>query len=350
MIPSRAMSASAQTAVATNRWLRTLFEAPGRPVWLVGVGLALSGLAALAVIELALGRLSLAADDPNVLDNLRVAATHVVITAYLLTAYVYAQRSTERTITALRPWLDEARAEPRLAHTGGQRLALALSVVVGVVVAFVVNTRISPGEVTLLPSTWTPEEAWHRVLGLVMAILVLRLSTLLVIESGRLSDLAAAIRRIDLLSLEATSPFARQGLTYALLVVGMVSAFALFLVDLRYLPLVGLVLGGTVGVAGVALVLPVRGIHARIVEAKREELRWCHDRMRERRARIADGASPGDDARLEELVAWEARIEAVREWPFDAATVQRFGLYLLLPLGSWAGAALVERAIDALLD
>jgi len=40
----------------------------------------------------------------------------------------------------------------------------------------------------------------------------------------------------------------------------------------------------------------------------------------------------------------------VREWPFDASTLVRFGLYLLIPLGSWAGGAFVERVIDALLE
>ena len=39
----------------------------------------------------------------------------------------------------------------------------------------------------------------------------------------------------------------------------------------------------------------------------------------------------------------------MREWPFDASTLARFGLYLLIPLGSWAGGALVERLINAIL-
>ncbi len=49
-------------------------------------------------------------------------------------------------------------------------------------------------------------------------------------------------------------------------------------------------------------------------------------------------------------MAWESRIEGVREWPFDTGTFARFGLYLLIPLASWSGGALVERLIDGLLD
>jgi hypothetical protein len=36
-------------------------------------------------------------------------------------------------------------------------------------------------------------------------------------------------------------------------------------------------------------------------------------------------------------------------WPFDAPIRLRFTLFLLLPLGSWLGGALVERAVDTLL-
>ena len=43
-------------------------------------------------------------------------------------------------------------------------------------------------------------------------------------------------------------------------------------------------------------------------------------------------------------------VEALREWPFDNSTIGRFALYLLIPVGSWIGGALVERVIDVLLS
>jgi hypothetical protein len=39
----------------------------------------------------------------------------------------------------------------------------------------------------------------------------------------------------------------------------------------------------------------------------------------------------------------------VREWPFDAPSLARFSFYLLIGLGSWLGAAAVERLLDAAL-
>ena len=49
-------------------------------------------------------------------------------------------------------------------------------------------------------------------------------------------------------------------------------------------------------------------------------------------------------------LAWEARIESVREWPFDTPTLVRFALFLLIPLGSWLGGAVVERVVDLVLE
>ena len=38
------------------------------------------------------------------------------------------------------------------------------------------------------------------------------------------------------------------------------------------------------------------------------------------------------------------------QWPFDWSTITRFGLYLLITVGSMIGGALVERVVDIVLD
>ena len=53
---------------------------------------------------------------------------------------------------------------------------------------------------------------------------------------------------------------------------------------------------------------------------------------------------------MDELVAYLRLIEGVREWPFDVSTVLRFSLYLMIPIGSWLGGAMVERLVNSLLD
>ncbi len=63
----------------------------------------------------------------------------------------------------------------------------------------------------------------------------------------------------------------------------------------------------------------------------------------------AAGAAAGAPE-LPSLLAWEARIDAVREWPFDTPTLVRFSFFVLIPLASWLGGAVVERLLDLALS
>ena len=53
---------------------------------------------------------------------------------------------------------------------------------------------------------------------------------------------------------------------------------------------------------------------------------------------------------LGNLVAYQALVRSVREWPFDLRTVSRSALLIVLGVGSWLGGAIVERLLDVLLD
>ncbi len=58
----------------------------------------------------------------------------------------------------------------------------------------------------------------------------------------------------------------------------------------------------------------------------------------------------GTGGRLADLIAYEARISSVREWPFDTSTVLRWALYMALGATSWLGGAVVERVLGVVLD
>jgi len=94
--------------------------------------------------------------------------------------------------------------------------------------------------------------------------------------------------------------------------------------------------------AAVALVIPCRGAHRVVRSAKQAELATV-------RSQIAEARHLREDTRLPGLLAWEARIEQLPEWPIDAPALRRTGLFLLLPLASWVCSALVERLVDASL-
>ena len=155
---------------------------------------------------------------------------------------------------------------------------------------------------------------------------------------------------VELLDLGALSPFAAMGLAnVASWFIG--SALAAFLVvSTATVWIVAMVLVATVGMGIAGLILPSRGLHLRIRERKREELARIREAIASERAGLFSAApgSPRAPA-MPSLLAYEARIEGVREWPWDTSTLRRFGLFLLIPLASWIGGALVERVVDAAL-
>ena len=96
---------------------------------------------------------------------------------------------------------------------------------------------------------------------------------------------------------------------------------------------------------------PVLGIREQIVGARKKELDWCDANIKSSRDlfkkhEIADsnGQTP-----LGELIIYRQYVEDLSEWPFDVSTILRLLLYLLIPLISWFGGALVERTVDTLL-
>ena len=99
--------------------------------------------------------------------------------------------------------------------------------------------------------------------------------------------------------------------------------------------------------------MPALLVRGTLRDAKHAEL----DRVREKISRAretvlagAGGVAAEQAAVLQGLLAYEARIESVREWPYDPPTLIRFVVFALIATGSWLGGALVERALSAVLD
>jgi len=113
------------------------------------------------------------------------------------------------------------------------------------------------------------------------------------------------------------------------------------------------ILIGLLAVATASLLLPALMARGSLREAKHSELERVRARITSARNALlsGDGARASEQAaRMTGLLAYEARIESVREWPYDTPTLLRFGLLAGLAASSWLGGALVERALTALLD
>lgn len=166
-----------------------------------------------------------------------------------------------------------------------------------------------------------------------------------------MSRLSERVARIDLLDLRNLAPLARIGLRSALafaLAASLISAMASDELTLS-VTLVTMAIVGAVG--ALTVLLPVRGGHRTIRAAKDAELLAVRAAIaRTRDAALAGDAGAAEQAmRLGGLLAFEARIAGVAEWPFDVGTFVRFALFLALPFGSWVAGALVERLVSRML-
>jgi hypothetical protein len=170
---------------------------------------------------------------------------------------------------------------------------------------------------------------------------------------GRIfSRIGEQLTEVDLFDLHALDPFARRGLQSVLLWIVGLSIFSGLFVGgwaSNFAPGVAVCLAA---VACAALLLPVLGVHRRIRAAKRTELARLHEALRRDRNAILDPEAQGAHdaaARLPGLVALRQQVASLREWPFDVSTLVRFSFYISIGLGSWLGAAVVERLLDAAL-
>jgi hypothetical protein len=165
------------------------------------------------------------------------------------------------------------------------------------------------------------------------------------------SQLGTRLPEVDLLDYTSLAPFGRRGLRSVLLWMLYLSLFSLQYIMGRAEPILGLGLVFVIGIALAAFLLPVWGAHLRLRDAKAAELTRLRELMVDARKRTFD--APADErggGRLADLVAWEQRISNVSEWPFGGTTLLRFVLYTAFGLGSWLGAAFVERLLERALS
>lgn len=277
----------------------------------------------------------------------RLAIVHCVLLAYLIGAYRYVTAGARAAFVALRPYLDmgAGQFDAVLAQVG-RYPAAALAPIAAVGVAFAVAGPwlSGPTDVYWLPATWTPEVAWHRVLGLAIGWGIGWMGYALVMESVRLSRLAPSLRPLSLWDTRALAPFTRQGLRNALVAVGLVSVAALFVTEQGVTRAFLLIFVVSLGLATAGFLLPLGGARGIVRQAKQRELEWAAALIGKERRALGEGGSGG--GRLADAVTYHQAVERVREWPFDHSAVLRIMLYLLVPLASW----LLSNTAAALLD
>ncbi len=331
----------------TTPWTLRAYDAlPGNPIS-IGAVFAIGLLIAFFV-----GRAVFGGADNAEPNDLRIAVTQILITAYCATAYAYvlmiARRSTRELSLAI-PGLPDRQAIVDRAGKHPKWILPLIGAASYLVIGIGVTNATTPEETNpWYWQGWSYDVFWHRATTVAFVYWIACFSYVVVVESTRLSRMSNSIEALDLLNMRPYQPLIRQGLANALLVFGMVSVLSLLGVESRYWPaLIGFWISFTV-LAWIGLMLPLRGIRRKFKAAKDKELEWCKKSLNGSRDALKSGSGEGPS--IADTLAYESMIENQRNWPFDNSILVRFSLYLLIPLGSWLGAAFVERGVDLILS
>jgi len=285
-------------------------------------------------------------------DELRVAITQILITTYSASAYAYLLMTARKTTHDLTPVARHIPQWQSIVDRAGKhpRWVLLLVGAASYLIFGVAATNATTPEPTN-PwdwQLWSYDVYWHRATTVSFVWWLACLCHVSIVESARLSRLSENIESVDILDLGPYQPLIRQGLTNALLVIGVVSVMSFLGVESRYWP----VLAGFwiifITLSWIGMMLPLRGIRKKIRASKYKELDWCRQSLKDSRDALKSGA--GEQQSIAEIVAYKTMIENIRNWPFDNPTLVRFTLYLLIPIGSWLGGAFVERGLDFFLS
>ena len=332
----------------TARVYAMLPMTPVRVGFLIGAVL----LTALLVSEWVLGRYALMLDDAttaSMIVDFRIAVVHCLLTAYAPTAYVVLIRRTRRTWLELQDLLGLSASEiqaamRRVDHRPPWLIGSFL--ILGLLVWLFVTYSTTPGnpfDTTVI----VPEVVWHRVLSPIVIIYTLWCTIFIVTRSRALSEAARSISSLDLLDPDQIAPFKSQALTHSLVIFGMAACASPLGFEEHLIGLIFSIWIFGVLVASFGLLVPLLGVRDAIRTSRARELAWCDARLRSARDDLKRANSAAQTGRFAELYAYRQRLEDVSEWPLDAPSFVRFSLYLLIPLGSWLGGALVERLVDA---
>lgn len=298
------------------------------------------------------GRAIFGSDNNATSEELRVAVTQILITAYCATAYAYLLTAARRTTHELSLAIPGLRDRGTIVDRAGKHSKWVLPLVGAatyLVIGIGATNATTPEPVNpWYWEDWTYEVFWHRATTVLFVWWIGCFNYVIVVESTRLSRMSNSIETLDLLDMRPYQPLVRQGLTNALLVIGMVSVMSLLGVESRYWSaLVGFWIGFTV-LAWIGLMLPLRGIRKKFRFTKNQELDWCRQSLKASRDVLKSG--PDEGRSIADTLAYQTIIDDLRNWPFDNSTLVRFTLYLLIPLGSWLGGAVVERGLDLVLS
>ncbi len=334
-------------------WPERVFgKSPLSPLWL-GVALSLCTLGLLIAVAVVGGELrTLSESGRGLLEerDARIALFLCVLVGLLPASQQYMLRFTRANLRALAPLLGD-RVEPLALPRPSFWLCILPGILTMPAIAYAIDRDL--GFYFQPEYLAQPTHLFQWAVGLFCTINAAVSTHLTLACANALARGAEAITRVDLFDLRSLSPFARQSLQTHFVWLLTLSIFSVNAADPGFfLPLLAMSIL-CLGVSALAALRCNHTIHRRIQQAKRQELTRVNAALRgdaDAQAGLALCA-PGESGTLSaaDLLTYRRFIEESREWALDTSAWLRTALYLAIPLGSWLGGALVERALEASL-
>jgi hypothetical protein len=320
----------------------SLIEKIPTPAYVTGIIASLLCFSAYFVVALRAGLVDRAVSWDTSSIELRASMTVMILIGYLPVAHWYLRKwSAERIVE-----LNENFAMNSEAPVPKDRNLLCAGIIGSC--AFIALFHILPSQnyLFLQPWTWSFNTSVVVIASIPVGWWMGRLSYELIWSALQLTQISQQLPELNLLDVNVYKPFTQHGIKNTLLIVILMSITSHLAIRPE-----GAIMSAVIFMTimliltGMGLMLPMRGIHKRIQHRKSQELAIIREQIRQERDKLF--AKPGELAQnVVPLLALEARLERVREWPFDMGSLSRFSFYLLLGLGSWVGAALVERFLN----
>ena len=188
--------------------------------------------------------------------------------------------------------------------------------------------------------------AWNVGITMFLGALFAR-GVLMTMQGGRaFADMIEHDLQIDLLHIDRLAVIGRHSARNALIWFTCAAIVCLFFIASGIDRMTASILVACAGMGLWIFVRPMEHVHRRIRAEKAIEL----DRVRNEIGHLRDEAvrDPSAATRLQGLLAYEARIQAVHERPFDQTTLVRVAAYVLIPAIPWFGEAFVSDLIQRL--
>ncbi len=275
---------------------------------------------------------------------------------YLSAVLIYQHRLYEQVLNDLRPIVDIADPAYRnliRTRSAPNQLSMTIGALAGVGLSYLwllLDPRVYAGDYNPWDLTSLGVLApWHRVIGGLMGGAIGAFMNSTIHSAVFLSRLGAQLKPLDLFDLSPLRPFAQQGVANVLWLTGFTTIFATtyFLDPNVFLVMIVafVVMNAILSICG--LLLPVTGMARRIHTRKEIELDGIHKALKEL-GPARDLAHSGHLTKSAQLLAYRSFVLSVPIFPYTVTTFVRMGLFLLIPLWSWAASAVVGRGVGTL--